>query len=291
MATALGIAPLSDGTGCDPLTHRRIIADRWVTTGVVCGLAVTGRSDLSYDVSAGCAVASRSDSDGCVELYYPGGTVATTANPSSSPRVDVVWVKANDAQQGDGDNSVIAGVTQGTPSASPTAPAAPAGCTVLSEHLVPAGATSTSAVTLNREGYRAIPYGASLGILMDKTYTVNDFVAVSSEVMVAAGSVNLPTARVVDFRMTFTMGGESQDGGSIYCIPRIDGQTVRRFEVALDPVRNATSQYLSYAVEVPEGQHNVTFSLISATVKRVRMWYSDEWAGQRFQLLDIGPAA
>ena len=162
---------------------------------------------------------------------------------------------------------------------------------MLSEHLVPAGATSTSAVTLNREGYRAIPYGASLGILMDETYTVNDMVEVRSAIIVAAGTVNLPTARVIDFRMTFTMGGDSENGGSIYCIPRVDGQRVRQFEIKLEPVSLATSQYISYAVEVPEGQHNVTFELISATVDRVRMWYSESWAGQRFQLLDIGPAA
>ena len=59
MTTALGVAPDPTGRGVDPPTHRRIIKAHWENTGIVCGLDVTGRSDLRYSVAAGVAVCSR----------------------------------------------------------------------------------------------------------------------------------------------------------------------------------------------------------------------------------------
>ena len=56
MTTALGVAPDSTGRGVDPPTHRRIIKAHWENVGVVCGLDVTGRTDLRYNVAAGVAV-------------------------------------------------------------------------------------------------------------------------------------------------------------------------------------------------------------------------------------------
>ena len=163
--TALGIAPDSTGAGVDPLTHRRVIASHWNNVGVVSGLKCSGRSDLSYSLSAGVCVTQRSGSDGMCEAYFPGGTVATKAGDASNPRYDLVYVKSGDPTQGDADNHVTAGVVQGTPSASPTVPGAPAGATAVDTILVPAGMTATTAGTSTGEVSYAIPYGASLGLL------------------------------------------------------------------------------------------------------------------------------
>lgn len=166
MTTALGIAPDSTGKGVDPLTHRQVIKAHWENTGIICGLDVSGRSDLRFGISAGVAVCSRGNADGFTEAYWNGGqSPAVGAGDPSNPRIDVIWVKANDISQGDSNNAVVSGVTQGTPSANPVAPSIPAGCTRLMSMRMPAGASSTqSATPVDTQDY-AIPYGASLGVL------------------------------------------------------------------------------------------------------------------------------
>lgn len=173
--TALGIMQdPSSGVGVDPITHRRIIKAKWANKGVITGLTVSGRTDLRYNVSAGCAVVSRSDSDGFAEAYWEGGTTdAVASGNASNPRIDLVWIKANDSQQGDADNRVHVGVTQGTPSASPNAPSAPAGCLPLMEMRVPAGASSTQSASRNTSVLYAIPYGATLGLLGSNVNTAD----------------------------------------------------------------------------------------------------------------------
>ena len=166
MTTALGVAPDSTGRGVDPPTHRRIIKAHWENVGVVCGLDVTGRSDLRYNVAAGVAVCSRGNADGYTEAYWSGGqTVAVSAGDPSNPRIDVIWIKANDVSQGDRDNQVTVGVTQGTPSTNPVAPSVPSGCTRLMSMRMPAAASSTQSATMVDTQDYAIPYGANLGVL------------------------------------------------------------------------------------------------------------------------------
>lgn len=165
--TALGVSPNTNGVGVTPLAHRRMLGAQWPNTGIITGLDVTGRSDLRYNVSAGVAVCSRGDSDGKTLAYFEGGqTPATRAGDPSNPRIDVVWVQAhNQVEYRDSDNFVTVGVTQGTPSANPVAPAVPAGCTVLRRMRVPASMTSTSSATANDSADYAIPYSASMGRL------------------------------------------------------------------------------------------------------------------------------
>ena len=293
--TALGIAQTAEGEGCDPITHRRIIMGRWSSVGVVYGLGVSGRTDLSYDVAPGCAVASRSDADGYVELYCEGGTAGpVSAGDPANPRIDVVWVRANDAQQGDPDNRVHLGVTEGAASPSPRAPDVPAGCTPLSWQLVPAGATSTQAASTDADGYRAIPYGASLGILLDLVDTSN--ASMKSSYTACAGQVHLATARYLSLKVTITMSavdGPWADGdGSVYCHLLVDGSDVDVRELRLRGGEyNAVSNYYERAVEVAEGDHSVALRIdMGVSEENKRFWSANEWAGQCLQVLDVGPA-
>lgn len=293
MSTGFGIAQTSSGQGTDAPTLRRILGGKWENVGIVEGLKVAGRSDLYYSVAAGVAVASRSEADGCVELYYEGGNAGpVSAGDPSNPRIDIVWVKANDAQQGDGDNLVHVGVTEGTPSPSPSAPSAPAGCTVLSEHVMPAGATATNSATLNAEGYRAIPYGASLGLLLDLVDTANDDMTASYTP--CSGKVRLPTDRYLSLKVTVTMAamdGPWADGdGSVYCYLRVDGQNVDGRELRLRGGANAISNYYEKVVEVPEGEHTISlYFQLGVSKKNRKYWSANGWAGQCLQVLDIGP--
>lgn len=208
MTVGLGIAPDESGRGVDPLTHRRIIASHWHNAGIMQGLAVSGRSDLRYNVSAGCAVVSRGGADGMVEVYYPGGqTPAVTAADPSNPRIDVVWIKANDPTQGDSDNQVTVGVTQGTPSPNPVDPKLPTGALRLMSMRLPAGATNTAGATKPHSQDFAIPYGAQLGLLAESVDTRDFYCDNTVRKWWEEGHVKfyLPTDRLIELEFTASM--------------------------------------------------------------------------------------
>lgn len=147
--TAFGVAQTSAGVGTTDTDMRKIIAAQWESTGVIDGLAVTGTTSLYYKVAAGVAVCSKGASDGKTLAYFSGGnTSAVSANSSGNPRIDCIWITAHDATQGDSDNLVTLGVTQGTPAATPVAPTLPTYATLLAEMLLPAGATTTANATV-----------------------------------------------------------------------------------------------------------------------------------------------
>lgn len=208
--TALGIMQDSEGAGVDPLTHRRIIKARWTNPGIVTGIDVSGTSGLTYRVGAGNAVLCRAESDGYVEAYWEGGqTPAVAVGDPSNPRIDTVWLRANDLQQGDPDNRVQVGVTQGTPAASPVAPDAPDGCLAIAAMLVPAAATSTATATQTTQREFAIPYGATLGLLgsyRDTTSAKFD-TKLRARTTRCKVMVTVPTDRLLELRFT----------ASVYC--------------------------------------------------------------------------
>ena len=289
MSTAFGVRQTQAGVGTTPSDMRRILGAQWECVGVVDGLAVTGATSLAYRVASGVAVCSKGASDGKVLAWFPGGsTPAVAASDASYPRIDVVWVASHDAEQGDPDNLVTLGVTQGTPAATPTAPAIPTYATELMRMRMPAGATTTANATGVASVGFAIPYGSSLGILLDHTDTTNDDVAASAERVIASGSVSLPTDRLVDMKFTITMYAP-KGAASIYVRPYIDGTLVRSFEVALSGLPLAASQFFEDTQTLTAGNHTIAVKVISATTDTVHCYYSPSgWAGQRVQVVDAG---
>lgn len=261
--TGLGIMQTADGTGTDPLTFRRITKAKWSNKGVITGLKVSGRTDLTYAVSAGCAVVSRSDSDGYVEAYWEGGnTSAVSAGDPSNPRIDAVWIKANDAQQGDNDNRVHVGVTQGTPAASPVSPTVPTGALIVSKMRVPANATSTNSAQLAEDGDQAIPYGASLGLLaeyIDKT-TARGNDQPGKFFTMYPMKITLPTDRLVEFEFTVSANadGSASDHADWYQAFMLDGEVIPysggEFHFVKTSVQTLQRRYVC---EVAAGTHTV----------------------------------
>lgn len=261
--TALGIMQDNEGAGVDPLTHRRIIEARWANPGILSGLAVTGGSGLTYGVSAGNAVLSRSASDGYTEAYWDGGqTPAVSVGDPSNPRIDTVWLKANDVQQGDGDNRVHVGVTQGTPSSSPVAPSAPSGATAIAAMRVPAGATSLSGATQTTQRQYAIPYGATLGLLASYRYSTNGAFDTTKykKTTRCAVQVTVPTDRLVDLRLSCSASGSGtrEQVCNWYAAFIIDGQEVEYSggEFQLDGITCETHQR-THTVELTKGTHTI----------------------------------
>lgn len=167
--TALGIRPDGDNQGVSPSVHRHIISAQWNNDGIIQGLGVTGRSDLTYQVGAGTALIQPDGQSGeAVLAYWPGGqTEAVSAGNAGLPRYDVIWLRAHDLDKGDSDNHVVVGVTQGTPAADPDLPLdqVPSDVVRLTAMYVPAGMTQTSSATTAGAERWAMPYGASKGLL------------------------------------------------------------------------------------------------------------------------------
>lgn len=291
MSVAFGVQN-QGAVGTTAAELRKIIESKWASTGIVAGLAVRGNSNLTYNVAAGMAVCSKGASDGFTEAWWPGGaTPAVAANTASNPRLDAVWITAHDATQGDSDNLVTLGVTQGTAAATPVAPTIPTYATLLALMLVPAGATKASAASVSALGAHTVPYGASLGILLDKTDTANQAILPASEYNYAAGTFTLPTRRLVDIKQTFTLlCGSAQS--SAYGRVLIDGEQVWQGEIHVFP-SFATSQYFECSTELEAGTHTIQAKLRRGvngdTVKRY--WSSGGWAGQHLQVVDAGAVA
>ena len=277
MSTALGVAPDSSGNGVTPLAHRQVLKAHWLNTGVITGLAVSGRSDLTYNVAAGVAVCSRGDADGYVEAYYGGGqTPAVTAGDPSNPRIDTVWVKSDDVSQGDSDNQVVVGVTSGTPSASPAAPSIPSGCLRLADMRVGAAATSTGNATLANGASAAVPYGVSVGRLayskVTNSYTVQEDKAWHEQ---TRASFKLSTRRnvCVRWKACDSVGrGTGSDAnarmGSYFVQCRVDGKIVNDITAAGDGLdgqmadevlstRYRSTEVLEWDCTLDAGSHQV----------------------------------
>lgn len=278
VTTALGIAPDSTGAGVTPLTHRQVLKAHWLNTGVITGLAVSGRSDLSYQVAAGVATCSRGDADGYTEAYWPGGATPAVAAGGANPRIDVIWIRANDPTQGDTDNHVVVGVTQGVPSVTPTVPATPAGCTKLMERRMPANATSTGSSTENGTVTYAIPYGASLGRLgyaqntstLEQAFTTQWYVQCTTK-------ITLPTDRLIEVVWTGRANNNTYSGiASYYLKVQIDGvdKTDGLDEIEVPWVWERARA--SFVFELPKGTHTITI-LAKCNTNQKRFW----WRGVR----------
>ncbi len=291
MSVAFGVRQ-ANGVGTSDTDIRHMLRYKWANTGVVGGLAVKGTSRLAYHVAEGMAICSKGDGDGYTEAYFPGGdTPEVKANEGGNPRIDVVWITAHDASQGDSDNLVTLGVTQGTPSASPVEPDIPTYAVRLGAFRMGAGAATTSGATATSGVDYAIMSGASLGILMDRTNSENGRTFSSSVEWknVVSGTINLPTDRLLSIGITLTTGNE--DGGysgSNYCHLYIDGSLYRAFEYAIQAGR-ATSYFYVENLTLGAGRHTVSINLVSATC-RWRTYAGGTWAGQRVCITDLGLA-
>lgn len=252
--TALGVAQTSAGIGTTDTAMRHILAAQWESTGVVSGLAVKGGTTLAYTVAAGVAVCSKGASDGKTLAWFEGGSTTTVAaNSSGNPRIDCVWITSHDLTQGDSDNLVTLGVTQGTPAATPTAPTIPTYATLLAQMRMPAGATTTANATQAASIGYAIPYGASLGVLHSYVSTYDGIVG-AGPVLEDVGRIYLPTDRLLEFRYT-RCASDSAGTSSLFYEFQLDGTAFVQTEVALN-ARWQTYEF-SAVKTVTTGNHTV----------------------------------
>lgn len=294
--TALGVAQDSSGVGTSDTDFRHILGAQWESTGVVDGLAVTGGTTLSYAVASGVAVCSKGASDGKTLAWFAGGSTPTVAaNSSGNPRIDAIWITSHDLTQGDSDNLVTLGVTQGTPAATPTAPTIPTYATLLAQMRMPAGATTTAnAVQAASIGY-AIPYGASLGIIHNSINTFDGLADTSATWYTEdSATLYLPTDRLLEFRYARCMSSnDASNLGSIMVQFFQDGVAFVQSEM-LATTKWETHEF-SFVKTVSAGNHSIAVSNRHQAGGGITYHYSpgsergtSPLTGMTFQIIDRG---
>lgn len=295
---ALGVA--NDGTtGTTAQDYRLITGSLYQNVGVLSGLGVTGTSSAAYSVAAGVAVCSRGSSDGKTIAYWPGGTVATTANSAGNPRIDSVYITAHDLSQGDSDNLVTLGVVSGTAAATPAAPTLPTGATLLAQMKVPASATTTASASKVVGAANAVPLGASMGILLHQVNTESTVSGATGWKTLCEGALRLASKRTVRIDVvTCAKGvkkgvGTAQEG-SMHVRVLIDGSYDKGMGYERQLWTSITSDSQSMVTTLAAGNHTVTLQGEDGTSGWQGAYGTPSsssgvrWQGQVITVTDVG---
>lgn len=288
--TAFPIRQTGDGVGTTDTALRQIVAALYPNKGIVSGLKVTGSNSLAYSVSAGVAVCSKGTSDGNTLAFSEGGSLTVAANDADNPRIDTIWITSHDATQGDADNLVTLGVTQGTAEAVPTEPQIPTYATKIVSMLMPAGAVTTSSATQSSTEDYAVPYGASLGILHTYQDTTDGNQKAYDWKIQNAATITLPTDRMLHLRYSrcvSTAKGETSEYVSFI----VDGDVVASGELVIDHFW-AVRMFDAY-VAVPAGTHTIAVKDKLRAPARFDYRFSGDdktmnFTGMQFQVIDAG---
>ena len=312
--SALGTPPDANGNGVSAHAHRRIMRYLWSNPGIVgqdphdLSLRVNGRSDLQYSVTRGMCVIPRDESwaEGFYEAYVDQTVVGpVAAGDATHPRIDVVWIRANNKPEygSDLDNQVHVGVTQGTPAASPVRPTVPQGCTPIAWRLMPAGATSTQSATSHGSVDYAIPYGSNLGRLAEHWWKQDYAGTGDVKKMFYEQQVSfvVPTDRLCDFDFKVSLSADGVPWESTanrtewsFCF-QLDNQDIPHSGGNFVAYGAWQTFQIIHTSEVPAGRHTA----------RLRCWLQNgvpphfhytgddsmgrQWVGRRFQIFDRGP--
>ena len=290
----------ANGDGLTALDYRKILQGFYPNPGIVKGGTVTGNSSLTYHVAPTVAVIDRG-SDGTRLVYYAGGnTPAVTAGDASNRRIDVIWLKANDPALDGGSKEVVIGVTQGTPSANPVAPALDSGQLALMEKLVQPGATNLSTGSGNNRSYNyAIPYGASIGLVAESSENGSYIVpeTVQSGRMVwyhrLAVQFSVPSDRRLEFswEAASTVGAGTGDftnarEGSYFIQLRLDGVVVNDSPANTNIISGNAWEITSdrYA----EMKKKSTYANVTAGTHSLTAWITGNNAGYTYPVTLVG---
>ena len=264
---ALGVRN-SGADGTTPLALRLALAALFPQAGILSGLSVKGSSSLAYSVAAGVAVCTRGAGDGStLATVAAGSTPAVAANGTGYPRIDAVWVAAHDMDQGDPDNHVTLGVTQGTAAASPARPSVPTYATVLAYMRLPAGATTTAQATVEARGDVAAASGGTLGLLGEAALNADRDISTGGtwdDFYTVAVTATVPSKHLVrvDYRATLSAPGGYTGWTRVRPYLTVDGAEVkgsrRKWPVWTGPELTHSS---SCVAELSAGTHTVELHL------------------------------
>lgn len=213
MTTGWGIDPLKDGSG--NVTVGTTAADfRQIQGGIYSpglisgGLVTRSASSLTYTVAAGVAafpIVTGTNPQTALGPI-PAGSVVTTA-PTSGSRVDLVYATQRTVTA-NGDPNIVLGV--GT--------TLPARSVLLNGFTISAGNANTNATVQSANIAYSIPYGASLGLLVNKRSSfLGNFTVRADDI---TSSFYLPTDRLVRVTLDSTLSALGAVGfgtSATYC--------------------------------------------------------------------------
>lgn len=169
--------------------------------------------------------------------------------------------------QGDADNHVTLGVTQGTAAASPARPSVPTYATVLAYMRLPAGATTTAQATVEARGDVASASGGTLGLLGEAALNADRDISTGgswSDFYTVAVTVTVPSRHLVrvDYRATLSAPGSNVGWTRVRPYLTVDGAEVkgsrRKWPAWTGPELTHSS---SCATELAAGTHTVELHL------------------------------
>lgn len=253
MAVSWGIDPLKDVNGnvtigTTAIDYRKIQGALY-SPGLISGGVVTrSASALTYTVSDGVAafpiVTGSSPQTALGPI--PAGTLTTTA-PSSGTRVDMVYATQRTVAV-EGDPSVVLGY--GT--------TLPAKSVLLDAFIVSSTNTNTNAAVRQANIAYSIPYGASLGLLVDRVSTFQGIIASSAPDL--SGSFYLPTDRLlrVSVMASLNSNGAVKFDNTKYCEAgyNLNFDGVNKFSWTSVGLHQAWAEmYWSGTLTLPAGSH------------------------------------
>jgi hypothetical protein len=213
MTTGWGIDPLKSGStvtaGTTAADFRQIQGGLY-SPGLISGGKITrSASALSYTVSAGVAAFPivTGTAPQTVLGPIPAQTVNTTA-PSSGTRTDIIYAQQRIVSV-EGDPQIVLGV--GT--------SLPARAVMLDSYIVSSTNTNTNAAVKTGNIVYSIPYGASLGRLVNITSMFNTNFNITAASTLGSGTFFLPTDRLVQLSLTVSVSANLAVGfdNTKYC--------------------------------------------------------------------------
>lgn len=233
MTTGLGVDPILDGNGIPTAgtsaADIRKIYGGLFSPGVISGCNVTpSATGLTYSVSSG-VVAIQISTGEIVLAPVPAGTVQSAVGASGG--LDIIYAKQN-LSSTDGSVEVVLGVSRGNP--------IPPRSVALRGQTLPAGASNTNAGILTASIDYSIPYGASLGPLVDRRYTGNGVITLTSPTNLITASFSIPTDRRLRITLNTCMSSVKNTSGTIRAVG-FDNSAYT--EVNFDVVVDGTKQW------------------------------------------------
>lgn len=261
-----------------PVDLQRIVGAQFVANGILSGLDVVGTSSMTYQVSAGAAFMWKSSSSRLGMLVpVEATTISAPDAPATGSRVDTIYVN------GDGQVGRVTGT------------AIPSGIAI-ARFNVPAGVTSTSGAQLRIDRDWAIPYGASLGRLHRFHDPANGVWGNVAPMKLGDGQFELPSDRLVDFRLTWTAsaepaGTDQRTWGVARWFVYVEGPTTARFSTnwhyqGIHP----RTEYMTQTIPLQQGTYRTWYVQERMGGARFRHHSGgpDGWLGNRFEVWDGG---
>lgn len=189
-----GLAKQPDGSnGTTPEVLQAVNGALWENTEyapMLRGGEVSGRTDMSYDYTAG--VGLKPTPFGAIYVTWQAGQTALVSSPAAA-RFDIIWA----------DEFGVHVSTEGSQ---------PSSAVILGRRRLPASATSTNASTSVYSRDWALPYGSKLGWLAEaeESWTYGT-PAIQNEITWGALSFYVPTDRNVSIKLLQALYAEHQD--------------------------------------------------------------------------------